>query len=152
MPCTRVRTANFFALDPPHVLRNWNDRSKLEIQKNAIRKSYKISDREKQNCYEQISNRLHFDTLRCSPSHSATKLQSSCLARRRFPTHSHTDALPGLLILNSAPNEATISIWLRAMMVSRDLSGNTEPSENEIDTRRSVESESRLDDDSRTRF
>jgi hypothetical protein len=51
-----------------------------------------------------------------------------------IPIHSHTDAQPGLLILNSAPNEATTSIWLKAMMVSRDLSGNTEQLENESGT------------------
>jgi hypothetical protein len=34
--------------------------------------------------------------------------------------------------LNSAPNEATTSIRLKAMMVCRDLRGNIEPSENGI--------------------
>jgi hypothetical protein len=38
----------------------------------------------------------------------------------------------GLLHLNSAPNEATTSIWLKALMVCRDLRGNIEPSENGI--------------------
>jgi hypothetical protein len=46
--------------------------------------------------------------------------------------HSDTDAQPGLTHHNSAPNEATTSIWLKAMMVCRDLGGNIEPSENGI--------------------
>jgi len=47
---------------------------------------------------------------------------------------SNTGAQPGLLPLNSAPNEATTSIWLKAMMVRSDLSRNTEFLENESDT------------------
>ena len=46
---------------------------------------------------------------------------------------SHKDAQGGLLHLNSAPNEATTSIWLKAMMVRSDLSRNTDFWENESD-------------------
>jgi hypothetical protein len=53
------------------------------------------------------------------------KQQSSCSTFRRFPSHSHA-AIKNVFHLNSAPNEATTSIWLKAMMVYRDLSRNTE--------------------------
>jgi hypothetical protein len=46
--------------------------------------------------------------------------------RRFFPMRRHKDAQGGLFHLNSAPNEATTSIWLKAMMVRSDLSRNTE--------------------------
>ena len=82
----------------------------------------------------RILNRLRFDALLCSRSQSATRLPSRCFTFRRFPMHSHTDAQLGLLHLNSAPNEATTSIWLKAMMVCRDLRGNIEPSEMESGT------------------
>jgi hypothetical protein len=36
-----------------------------------------------------------------------------------------------MLHLNGAPNEATTSIWLKAMMVRSDLRGNSEPMKNE---------------------
>jgi hypothetical protein len=51
----------------------------------------------------------------------ATRVQSSRFTFSRFPMRSHKDAQGGLLHLNSAPNEATTSIWLKAMMVRSDL-------------------------------
>jgi hypothetical protein len=52
-------------------------------------------------------------------------------ASRCTGTGTRCTATNNLLHPNSAPNEATTSIWLKSMMVRRDLRGNTEPFENE---------------------
>jgi hypothetical protein len=97
-----------------------------EVQKVPI-----VIDR---NCCKQISSRLRFNELPCSSSpigDKATKLvRASPFAASRC-TGTRCTATNNLLHLNSVPNEATTSIWLKAMMVRRDLRGNTEPFENE---------------------
>jgi hypothetical protein len=57
-----------------------------------------------------------------------TTKPGSCSPFHRFqplPTHSHKQRTgrTNLLHLNSAPDEATTSIWLKAMMVCRELRG-----------------------------
>jgi hypothetical protein len=92
----------------------------------------KIRDRRKS---KSVARRSRTDCASTSRDLSRHNRQQSCKARAsRFPMHSHKDAQRGLLHLNSAPNEATTSIWLKAMMVRSDLTGNNEPSKNESGT------------------
>jgi hypothetical protein len=124
-----VRTGNFFEFDPRKTRS-----SKKQNRDIAIRKFSKVAIVESQNFHWQISNRLRFNALPGSSSNGATRVQSSRFTFCRFPMRSHKDAQGGLLHLNSAPNEATTSIWLKAMMVRNDLSRNTEFLENESGT------------------
>ena len=132
-PCAPARTGNFFAIvfhsraatKRTNHKKSETAKSRFGIFENSRSSKLKI-------CREKISNRLRFNKPRSFSSQSPTKVQSSCFTVRRFPIHSHTDAQRGLFHLNSAPNEATTSIWLKAMMVCRDLRGNNEPSENGI--------------------
>jgi hypothetical protein len=66
---------------------------------------------------------LHFNELLCSQSQTAARLSA--------PPFAIPDALPYRCTTRSAPsqqcpNEATTSIWLKAMMVRSDLRGNNE--------------------------
>jgi hypothetical protein len=130
--CTRVRMGNFFVIVIGSYAGTKKQITKIGIAKSQCAEFLKCAGAKNKNVASKSRVRLRFDTPPCSPAPSATKLQSSCFTFRGFPMHRHRDAQLGLLHLNSAPNEATTSIWLKAMMVCRDLRGNNEPSENGI--------------------
>jgi hypothetical protein len=123
--------------------------------KNVDPHNFKKSQSPKTKLFQANLGSLHFKELPCSPSQSPTKQQSSCFT---FGLFRDTGAQPGQLHLNSAPNEATPSIWLKAMMVRSDLSRNTEFLENESGTEverwepegRSPEGQVGVDSDRRT--
>ena len=134
-PCTRVRTRDLFCIDPlTHPATEKTKQQKLEIAKSQNRdlRFLKIANRQSSKLLR--ANLEPIALQRAAPFFIewATRVQSSRFTFCRFPMRSHKDAQGGLLHLNSAPNEATTSIWLKAMMVCRDLRGNNEPSENGI--------------------
>ena len=104
--------------------------SKNQKTKNRNRRDKKIEEAklleslEKQKRIEELRNGEVRIVLHLRPLPTASR----CSAARM---HSQKE---NLLHLKSAPNEATTSIWLKAMMVRSDLSRNTEFLENESGT------------------
>jgi hypothetical protein len=92
----------------------------------------KVAIVESQNCCAHVSN-LHFNELLCSPSKTTAKLSAPPFAAPRHALAAHSRGKPQRCTapkherhLNSAPNEAATSIWLKAMMVRSGLRGNAE--------------------------
>ena len=129
-PCTRVRTGNFFV----NLIRKRHAHQKSRIATSQF-ENFENSASSKVKLFAGKS-RTGCASTRCPVLHRMGR--HGCKARAsRFAASrcaATKDAQRGLLQLTSAPNEATTSIWLKAMMVWSDLSRNTEFLENESGT------------------
>jgi hypothetical protein len=142
--CTQVQVCDavhsgahrklFLKLIRPDASRVAKTRSaKTRQSKNHDSEFLKSSGSSKVKIVASKSRTFALRPVACSPSQSAAKLSAPSFAAPRRAAQTCT-ARKTLFHLNSAPHEATTSIWLKAMMVRRDLRGKTEPLETESGT------------------
>jgi hypothetical protein len=123
-----------FCVEPcTHRAARKDIRKKIGNRKIAIRNFSKVPDRRKLKLSRANLELIALQQAAVFFVTIGDKAARLVLHLSPLPTHSHKEctAAKNAFHLNSAPDEATTSIWLKAMMVRSDLKGNTELLKNE---------------------